>query len=349
MSNVNEQETFTPQPAAPKKKGTALISIICSLAIIALVRFGIPYIQQTVNDKKLDMPREELEALLTAQDLVTVDYEISKGDTTEVATMGDLLCATIQNNSEATITKVEIAYAMWDDEGYPVNVYWANGKTEDDNIGCIKIGDLNMAPGETCGSDVGLGLHISNDRVSRVLAIAYKYEDVNGNTWENPYYDHWVKQYENVSGMSYLPDLKAIVSEDVMLEELKKQPLVVTETAMGEWSEGDLLCATVQNNSDVTIATLNIAYAAWDADGNPVKLTLATGKECDSNVGLTALKYLTVAPGESCGSDIGLGLYYTCDTVASFNAIVHSYEDADGNTWENPYYDDWLTYYEKAE
>ncbi len=348
MSNVNEQETFTTQPAAPKKKGKGLISIICGVAVIALIRFGIPYIQETVKDKKLDMPREELEALVSVQDLVTVNYEITKGDTKEVATIGDLLCAEIRNNSQATITKVEIAYAMWDDAGNPVYLHWADGKTEADNIGCIKIDNLNMAPGETCGADIGLGLHISNDKVSRFLAIPYYYEDINGNKWNNPYYDHWVKQYENVSGMSYLPDLKAVVAEDVMLEELKKQPVVVTATNMEKWSEGDLLCAVVQNNSEATLSKIEIAYAAWDAEGNPVKIIRSNGQENESNIGWAAMKDIALAPGESYGADNGLGLHADCSTVSSFYAIVYSYTDADGNVWENPLYNDWLAHYEKA-
>jgi hypothetical protein len=41
-----------------------------------------------------------------------------------------------------------------------------------------------------------VGLHADSDKVASFLAIPYYYEDIDGNTWENPWYDSWLSLYE---------------------------------------------------------------------------------------------------------------------------------------------------------
>lgn len=138
----------------------------------------------------LVMSETDLLAALQTQPLVTTNCEIAQWEE------GDLLCATITNNGTATIKKVYIAYATWDADNKPVIVTLKDGQTKTSNVAKILLDDLSVAPGESYGADHGAALHKDSAKVTKFDAIAYYYEDTEGNVWENPYYYAWLNLYE---------------------------------------------------------------------------------------------------------------------------------------------------------
>ena len=136
------------------------------------------------------MPESELLSALLTQPLVTTNYEIAQW------AEGDLLCATITNKGNATIKSMYIAYATWDADNKPVIVSDRNGQLKTSNIVKVLMDDLSVAPGQSYGADNGAALHKDSAKVAKFSAIAYRYEDTEGNIWENPYYYAWLNLYE---------------------------------------------------------------------------------------------------------------------------------------------------------
>lgn len=138
----------------------------------------------------LVMSEEDLLAALQTQPLVTTNCEIAQWEE------GDLLCATITNNGTANIKTIYVAYATWDADNKPVIVTAMDGQIKTSNVIKILLDDLSVAPGESYGADYGAALHKDSAKVTKFNAIAYYYEDTEGNVWENPYYYAWLNLYE---------------------------------------------------------------------------------------------------------------------------------------------------------
>lgn len=107
----------------------------------------------------------------------------------------------------------------------------------------------------------------------------------------------------------------------------------------------DLLSATVQNNSDVDIKNAVVAYVAWDENNLPVKIIGKHDYSDGSYIKNCNFSDINLVPGKSYGSESGLPLDDGCDTIHTFKAIVISYEGFDGETWTNPYAEEWTALY----
>lgn len=102
----------------------------------------------------------------------------------------------------------------------------------------------------------------------------------------------------------------------------------------------DLLICTVQNRTDKVITELQVAFVAWDNDGNPAKIKSAEDKK---GYDIKLLKYsdISVESGRYYGKGMGIELEPS-HNISRFKAIVARFETEDGQTWENPYYDDFM-------
>lgn len=140
--------------------------------------------------EKIEMTEDELIAELAKQPLTVTDCKIDQW------AEGDLLCATVKNNGEASIKTILLAYATFDTEGNPVCITWSDGEKAETNVVMLRMKDLALAPDGEYGSDKGVGLHGDSAKVDSFKAIVYYYEDVDGNTWENPLYEVWQDLYE---------------------------------------------------------------------------------------------------------------------------------------------------------
>lgn len=138
----------------------------------------------------LVMSETDLKTALQTQPLVITNCEIAQW------AEGDLLCATIENKGTATIKTIQIAYVTWDADNNPVIVTPKNGQIRTSNVLKLEVADLSFAPGQSYGSKNGAALHADSAKVAKFDALAYYYEDTEGNVWENPYYYAWLNLYE---------------------------------------------------------------------------------------------------------------------------------------------------------
>lgn len=107
----------------------------------------------------------------------------------------------------------------------------------------------------------------------------------------------------------------------------------------------DLLSATLQNNSKTDIKNAIVAYVAWDKNNLPVKIIGEHDYSGGSYVKQCNFSEINLVPGKSIGSGKGMPISDDCSNIHTFKAIVVSYEGFDGETWSNPYYEDWVALY----
>ena len=106
----------------------------------------------------------------------------------------------------------------------------------------------------------------------------------------------------------------------------------------------DMLQAVIKNNSGTDVKNAVVAFVAWDSNGFPVKIEGQYSLGQGSYVAKCNYPDANMVNGAIYGQDGGYSLAET-NNIATFKAIVVSYDDFDGNTWNNPYYDTWETLY----
>lgn len=128
----------------------------------------------------------------------------------------DYLDPIVCNNSKTAIKNVQIAYVGWDANNLPVMIdgYYKQKKGYGDNLeGYIvtkTLNAVNIPSGGTYQYNLPeydelifashedspfLISYLSENKLVKSRGIVVKYEDFDGNTWENPYYYMWVDAY----------------------------------------------------------------------------------------------------------------------------------------------------------
>ena len=355
---VQNVETPNQQPRQKKgKKKGAVRSFIVSVLAVALVigvRAGVKYlVKEAFNGDDSDPLRysfvgksqDEIEDTLDDQKLYVVNYGIDGWE--QGSDYGDLLWAEVKNNSDVSLKEIRVAFACWDSAGTTVKVTGKDGDANETNIARVSLKYNYIKSGDTYGSDHGYGMHKNSAEVDKFIAIAYYYEDVNGNTWENPYYGAFIEAFEGKSNIAIeMPEVEEKYTADELNALLAASPVPVVQSNIEQWTDGDLLCAEFQNNANVTITEVSIAFATFDAQGAPVNITWSDGELEQTNVARLLMDELSVEQGGKYGSTYGLPLHANSDKAESFVAIVYRYVDAAGNVWESEYLDAWLDIYE---
>ena len=300
------------------------------------------------GEENLEKTYEELDTMMAKQPVVVTGYKLSRWET--IDNSGPMLQPLLQNNSEKAVTSIELAIAMWDAQGQPVKVIFDDGTMNTANVAKVTYNDCDFSAGSTYGDKIGLALSEKSVLPERIQAVPVKWTYEDGTTEENLSYKYWTHKYQNQPNAREdlaNPQFAVALSltEEELNAELKKQPLVVAACEMGQWEQGDLLCATVKNNGEATISSMLLAFATFDAEGNPICITWSDGKKAESNVVKIRMKDIALAYGGEYGADKGIGLHADSEKVASFVAIPYYYEDLDGNAWENPLYESWLALY----
>lgn len=127
----------------------------------------------------------------------------------------------------------------------------------------------------------------------------------------------------------------------------------------------DYISPIIKNNSGKDIKDIKIGYAAWDANNLPLKVegyydcsNIETNDEFISTNTLHSVNIPIGGTYKYTFKDGKDSIFYGDDdcpflidhnsttTIAKCKAFVISYIDFDGNTWENPYYDEWRAAYE---
>lgn len=106
----------------------------------------------------------------------------------------------------------------------------------------------------------------------------------------------------------------------------------------------DMLSAVIQNNSGTDVKNAVVGFVAWDSNNFPVKI--------EGNFDYNGGNYFTMVDcgdvnmvnGATFGDDMGMELSEN-NNISKFKAIVVSYTDFDGNTWDNPLLDDFKDLY----
>ncbi len=106
----------------------------------------------------------------------------------------------------------------------------------------------------------------------------------------------------------------------------------------------DMLQAVLQNDTDADIKNAVVAFASWDKNGLPVKIKGSIDFSDGSYIKQVNYADINLVPGDSFGENSGFEISEDC-AIATFAAVVVSFETFGGDTWENPYYDAWRTLY----
>ena len=107
----------------------------------------------------------------------------------------------------------------------------------------------------------------------------------------------------------------------------------------------DMLQAVIQNDTPYDIKNAVVAFVAWDENNLPIKIKGSIDFSEGSYITRVNYSDINLVPG----ADLGRNSGYEIDedlNIATFKAIVVSYEAFTGETWENPYFDEWCKLYE---
>lgn len=107
----------------------------------------------------------------------------------------------------------------------------------------------------------------------------------------------------------------------------------------------DMLQAVVYNNTELDIKDAVVAFVAWDNNNLPIKIKGSIDFSDGSYIKPVGYTDINLVGGESFGKDSGYEIDENSN-IQTFKAIVVSYETFDGETWENPYFDDFCELYE---
>lgn len=136
-----------------------------------------------------------------------------------------------------------------------------------------------------------------------------------------------------------------------LLSQIEAQEVRITATRYVVQSDEykalypDMLQAVITNDSDRDIKDAVVAFVAWDENGLPVNIKGQFDFTNGSYVKKVNYAGINLIPGKSFGENQGFSLEEN-NKIETFLAIVVSYEDFDGNTWENPLFSEWCRRYE---
>ncbi len=143
-------------------------------------------------------------------------------------------------------------------------------------------------------------------------------------------------------------DLSSELQKELTPEELDalllEQPMYVESTEYVVQDEKlkalypDILKAVIRNNSGTDVKNAVVAFVAWDENNFPVKIYSSGVDINGSYVKECLYNDVNMLNGTSHGEDSGLSIDEKESKIATFKAIVVSYEDFNHKTWDNPYY-----------
>lgn len=322
------------------------------------------------KEEKSEMGIEAFNELLAPLPLTVISTKYVVQDEQYKSLYPDMLQAVIQNNTEEDIKNAVIAFAAWDENSLPVKIKSSIDFTNGDYIKQVSYSDINLTGGSTFGDKNGYSID-SSIAVKSFTAIAVSFETFDGDTWENPYYDEWKKLYE---GVKWNEDLKVDVtiedssfeskgsgnssagaggsiSEEELMKSIDEQELRVISTEYVIQDEKlkslypDMLQAVIQNDTDKDIKNAVLAFVAWDKNNLPVKIKGSIDFTNGEYIQQVKYSDINLVPGKTYGDSSGYSIDSTCE-ITQFKAVVVSYEDFDGGTWNNPLYENWCEFYE---
>lgn len=329
-----------------------------------------------VNEKQI-LNENEFDEMLNKQPLSVSETKYIEGEGGYIYT-NDNIKSVIVNKSNNDIKNAVIAYVGWDENNLPVKIEeefdWEGGSY----VRECNLYDINLVGGGTYEDEIGIYLS-DGCRLAKTKAIAVSFTTFEDEIWENPYYKKFCEMYE---GKKYSEDLTVEIDEifeseielyndgkdskgskntakeevkkftaDELEKKLSEQPITIESTNYIVQSEDfkelypDMLQVILKNNSDTDIKDAVVAFAAWDSNNLPIKIAGQFDIMGDDYIKKVDYSGVNMVAGGSFGENSGYSLG-TENNISSFKAIVVSYEDFDGNIWNNPYYEDFCKLYE---
>lgn len=153
---------------------------------------GLDLIEDTAKIETLK--QAELDKTIKEQNIGIIESQYLVQSEDKKNLYPDMLQIVMKNNTEQTISNVHVAFAAWDKNKRPVKI---RSHTHDgiDYIDQVTYSNIDLAPGESYGKDVGYPL-MQNNNIAHFKAIIVSYETTDGNTWENPYFSDFCELYE---------------------------------------------------------------------------------------------------------------------------------------------------------
>lgn len=285
-----------------------------------------------------------------------------------------MLCADVKNNSAEDITDFVLSYAVWNKMGRPITIRTQNNSINAEPVFESTETAIEVKANSTWEADAGLKLADNLEEIAYVEVIVVSYTK-GGVKVTNPLYDAWKETYIDryladwqmelmgEDGLQSSDDGDNVIGTTVSKEQAlatlkdnlsKEKVVAINEAVHKEMDDGNIMLSVdLKNNSDKQIKELVVAFAAWDIDGNPIKLKSASGTSEDAYVKRINMGDVTVAAGQTwmadSGDDVmGYKVAPELSNIAYVKAAVISSTMEDGGSWSNPYYDQWKTTYENV-
>ena len=327
----------------------------------------------TKQNSKQSMSISEFENLLAEQPLYVSKTKYVVQDDKNKSLYPDMLQAVLSNSTTEDIKDAVVAFVAWDNNNLPVKIKGQFDFDDGTYIKQVNYADINLIGGDTFGENSGFPLD-ENNNISTFKAIAVSFVTFNGETWENPYYDDFCAMYEgekysdsmtvevkivgstfsvneNVANSSSEKSTISSMTASELESNLSTQPITIVSTDYIVQDEQykslypDMLQAVLQNNTADDIKNAVVAFVAWDKNNLPVKIVGQFDFSDGTYVKKVNYADINLAAGDTFGESSGFSLDENCE-IETFKAIVVSYETFDGDTWDNPYYEDFCSLYE---
>lgn len=325
--------------------------------------------EQVLEPEKTNVTVADFEELLCKMPVYVKSTKYVVQDERYKSLYPDMLQAVLQNNTTADIKNAVVAFVAWDKNNLPVKIKGSSDFSDGSYIKRVNYSDINLIPDSTFGEANGFSVD-ADCGIEQFKAIVVSFETFEGDTWENPYFDEWCTLYE---GVKYSNDLVVDVTientvletthtdendessietdERKLLAQIEEQEFRVISTKYVVQDEKykslypDMLQAVLRNDTLYDIKNASVAFVAWDKNNLPVKIKGSTDFSDGSYIKLVNYSDINLIPGATYGESSGFSVDENC-AIATFKAIVVTYESFNGDTWENPLYDEWCTLYE---
>ncbi len=332
--------------------------------VIAFTFLGCQESQEKVNLNDFDK-------LLQKQPVTVVDTEllVQTGNSADKRFYPDMLTATVQNRTDKTISYLKVAFVAWDKDGNPVKIKSDEDK-KDYEIKEVDYKKLTLESGRYYGKGMGINLS-ANHNIETFKAIVVSFKTDDGDVWENPYYEtfknafvsqkfsksmmiSYTKQEDNFKVLTENELEKTVLDETALSDKFSKlavQILSAEYIVLGEDKDAtpDTIRAIFKNTSEKEISSVTLGFFAFDENGKAVKIKEAGDNASIGNF-IALAEYTTTdfVKDAVFGETVSYNVHENCG-IKYVVAVVKSYTDIDGKTFENPYFIDACLIYEGGE
>ena len=341
-----------------KKISALILAVIMVLLLVGCK--GEPQ-KITIND---------FDKILNSQPVVITNTEliVQTGNLSEKVFSPDMLTATFRNCTDKVIDYVQIAFVAWDKDGAPVSIKSPDEKGYD--IKAVQYKKLGLESGRYYGKGVGIELE-PNHNIASFKAIVVMFKTADGESWENPYFETFRTAYVSKQFRKSLmidfkekkDDFKRLnqnqLAKTDLTEELLSEKTAEFSVEMlgskylvrGEDKDAapDAIKTYFANRGEKEITNVILGVFGFDENGKAVKLIEAGDNASDGNY-LALISYTTkdFTKGVIYGENDLYEVHEKCGIKYTV-AVLKSYTDIDGKTFENPYFIDYCLIYEGGE